>query len=101
MTNLRAQQSRTESVVITWVAPSPAPPRGYHIVVESANINVNVNGTSYTAMMPPGRHTIQVLPLSLHYPSEAVSVELTVHDIGKILYLVHSLFSFCFMTRSS
>ena len=74
------------SIAISWVAPSPAPLEGYYVVVDSANFNTNVFGTSYNATVPPGRHTIRVLPFSPHYPSEAVSVEITVHEIGKALF---------------
>ena len=53
------------------------------MLVPSASISVNVSNTSYTAMMPPGFHTIYVLPSSSHYPDERVSVVVTVYEIGK------------------
>ena len=92
VTHLRAWQIGLTLVAVSWVAPSPAPPGGYYVVVESANLSANVRGTLYNATVPPGRHTIQVLPFSPHYPSEAVSVEVTVHEIGKgyILSTFHS-----------
>ena len=53
------------------------------MVVESANIYANAMDNSYDATVPPGRHTIRVVPFSLHYLSEGASVEVTVLDIGK------------------
>ena len=44
-----------------------------------ANIIDTPSGTSHTLIISqPGVHTIQVQPLSRHYPSEAMSVEVTV-----------------------
>ena len=56
-------------------APSPVPPRGYLVTVASVNISDTAPGTSHTlTIYQPGVHTIQVQPLSRHYPSEAMSV---------------------------
>jgi hypothetical protein len=77
--DLLAEQTDLATVLVTWTAPSPAPSRGYRVSVTSANISETATGTSHTVTISqPGVHTIQVQSLSLHYPSEAVSVEATV-----------------------
>ena len=79
VTDLEAEQTALTEVLVTWTAPSPVPPRGYLVTVASANIIDTASGTSHTlTISQPGLHTIQVQPLSRHYPSEAMSVEVTV-----------------------
>ena len=79
VTDLEAEQTALTEVLVTWTAPSPVPPRGYRVTVAPANIIDTASGTSHTlTISQPGVHTIQVQPLSQHYPSEAMSVEVTV-----------------------
>ena len=76
MTDLEAEQTALTEVLVTWTAPSPVPPRGYLVTVAPVNISDTAPGTSHTlTISQPGVHTIQVQPLSRHYPSEAMSVE--------------------------
>jgi hypothetical protein len=84
VTDLRAEQTGLTTVLVTWTAPSPAPSRpGYRVTVTTASISETTTGTSSTVTIPhPGNYTIQVQHLSLHYPSEAVSVEVTVRGEG-------------------
>ena len=85
VTDLRAWQIGVMSVAVSWVSLSPAPPGGYYVVITSENYSAsaNVKGTAYNATVSPGRYTIYVQTNSLHYPTEEVSVEITVHEIGK------------------
>ena len=76
VTDLQAVQTGPDRVQVTWTAPSPAPPRGYQVLAPNTNTTVMTSPHTLT-ITQPGNYTIQVEPLSRHFPSEAVSVQVT------------------------
>ena len=84
MSNLQAVQIGP-TVQVTWTAPSPAPPKGYQVLAPNTNTTVMTSPHTLT-ITQPGNYTIQVRSLSMHLPSEAVSVQVTVNGMkGKKL----------------
>ena len=81
-TNLSAQQTGLTAVLVSWTAPMAAPSGGYRITVDSTDISTGIDTTSspHTITVPqPGVHSIRVVGLSQHLPSETVGpVEVTV-----------------------
>ena len=71
-----------------------APSGGYRITVDSTDISTGIDTTSspHTITVPqPGVHSIRVVGLSQHFPSETVGpVEVTVRGQGEI-FTMHSL----------
>ena len=71
-----------------------APSGGYRITVDSTDISTGIDTTSspHTITVPqPGVHSIHVVGLSQHLPSETVGpVEVTVKGQGEI-FIMHSL----------
>ena len=70
------------------------PSGGYRITVDSTDISTGIDTTSspHTITVPqPGVHSIRVVGLSKHFPSETVGpVEVTVRGQGEI-FTMHSL----------
>ena len=73
---MTVEQVGADLVRVGWIPPFPAPARGYQIV--TTGINKTVTETSLLLALSPGTHTIEVLPLTQHFPYEAVSVNVTV-----------------------
>ena len=86
-TDLSAQQTGLTAVEVSWTAPMAAPSEGYRITVDSTDISTGIDTTSspHTITVPqPGVHSIRVVGLSQHLPSETVGpVEVTVRGQGK------------------
>ena len=80
VTGLQAVQTGPDTVQLTWTAPSPAPPRGYQVLAPNTNTTV-MRSPHILTITQPGSHTIQAEPLSRHFPSEAVSVQVTVRGM--------------------
>ena len=90
MTDLQAVQTGSDTVLVNWTAPSPAPPRGYQISLAPNNTNTTVMTSHTLTITEPGNYTIQVEPLSMHFPSEAVSAQVTVVE-GNIPIASHRM----------
>lgn len=66
-------------VRVSWTLPSRGSPTSYQMIVASADIDTTAYQTPYfLTITSPGIYTIQVISLSRHYRSEAVSVQVTV-----------------------
>ena len=87
-TDLRAEQTGLTTVLVTWTEPSPAPSREYEVA--SANISETTTETSHNVTISQvGVHTVKVKSLYPHYPSETVSVEVTVRgERYKLMFYV-------------
>ena len=87
-TNLSAQQTGLTAVLVSWTAPMAAPSGGYRITVDSTDTSTGIDTTSspHTITVPqPGVHSIRVVGLSQHFPSETVGpVEVTVRGQEEI-----------------
>ena len=81
VTDLRAVQTGPDTVLVTWTAPSPAPPRGYQVMASGNNNATVIRSPHIFILTQPGNYTIVVEPLSRHFPSEAASVLVTVTGI--------------------
>lgn len=86
VTNLVAEQSAIGRVLITWTEPSPAPRRGYEVLLlhpvflkGGFRLGERVNGTSHAVIVPVGTYRVQVVPVSLHYHSTITSVLVTIN----------------------
>ena len=102
VTDLEAEQTAVTEVLVTWTTPSPAPPRGYQVTVAPASISDTASGNRHIlTISQPGVHTIQVQPLSRHYPSEAMSVEVTVRGKAvRTIFLSATYFLICMQESS-
>ena len=86
-TDLSAEQTGLTEVLVSWTAPMAAPSGGYRITVDTTDISTGIDTTSspHTITVPqPGVHSIRVVGLSQHFPSETVGpVEVTVRGQGE------------------
>lgn len=88
VTNLMANGSLiygvNSTVEISWSEPCTAPSYGYQIVSPSVILYDHVWGTSYVmTITQPGNYTVEVLPLTQHFPYKPATVQVIV---GKKLY---------------
>ena len=82
MSGLSANQVSVDIVRVSWTAPDPAPPRGYRVMVSSVAIDETQPGTNHdVTITQPGPHTVQVEPLSMHYPSMPMSTNVIVRGM--------------------
>ena len=85
VSNLVAEQIGLGSVRVGWTAPSSAPTGGYQIV--TAGINITVTETTHVlTLSQPGNHTVQVQPLSQHFPYLPESVQVTVRGKKNVYF---------------
>ena len=86
-TNLMAKQSGFDSVLVTWTAPSPPPTMGYRVTAEPGGLSVDATFGSpqQLTIQQAGVYSIEVVSLSQHLPSEAVSANVTVRGKQSIL----------------
>ena len=89
ITDLTAVQTGLTTVQVTWTAPPGPPAGGYQITVAEASIsNVNDPESPFTFNTSElGVHTVQVIPSTVHFPGQAVSVIVTVEGEGESFYI--------------
>ena len=70
-TDVLAEQTGLNTVLVMWTAPSPPPTDGHQVQITrgSTTTTVNVAGTSYTFAVNNhyGVYSIQVIALSQHF----------------------------------
>ena len=86
-TDVTAEQTGLNTVLVMWTAPSPPPADGYQVQITrgSTTTTVNVEGTSHTFAVNNqyGVYSIQVRSLSQHFQTneEAGPVNYTIRGM--------------------
>ena len=87
--NVVAEQTGPDTVLVTWTPPPAPPAAGYQVqVTAGTTTTTNVTGTSHNISVNNQFGVYSIKVISLHLPSEAIApVELTVRGMDQVCYI--------------